>query len=99
MNHKNSTSINKRSKTKHSARAAWLAGLALIALAGQLVAHGGFEHVVGTVVKLENNVLTVKTSKGDVDVKLNEQTEITRNDQKAQTADLKPRTSVVQGVP
>jgi tRNA A58 N-methylase Trm61 len=64
-----------------------------------MVAHGGFEHVIGTVVKFENNVLTVKTAKGNVDVKLNEKTEITRNDQKAQAADLKPGTRVVVDIP
>ncbi len=79
---------------------AWLrVGLVLVALATQVIAHGGFEHVIGTVVKVENNVLTVKTTKGDVDVKLNEKTEITQNDQKAQVADLKPGTRVVVDIP
>jgi VCBS repeat-containing protein len=55
--------------------------------------------VIGTVVKAENNALTVKTAKGDVDIKLNEKTEITRNDRKAQVADLKPGTRVVVDVP
>src|SRR5437868_15494237 len=64
-----------------------------------LMAHGGFEHVVGTVVKVENNVLTVKTAKGNVDVRLTGKTEITRNDQKAEAADLKPGTRVVVDVP
>src|SRR5947208_5506337 len=64
-----------------------------------LMAHGGFDHVIGTVVKLENNVLTVKTAKGNVDVKLNDKTEITRNDQKAVAADLKPGTRVVVDIP
>lgn len=73
--------------------------LALLALAVQLVAHNGFDHVIGTVVKVENNVLTVKTAKGNVDVRLNEKTTITRNDQKAGTADLKPGTRVVVDVP
>ena len=88
MNH-NSTTITKR----------LAAGLVLLTLAAQLVAHGGFEHVIGTVVKVENNVLTVKTAKGNVDVRLDAKTEITRNDQKAQTADLKPGTRVVVDVP
>jgi hypothetical protein len=74
-------------------------GLVLVALAAQVLAHGGFEHVIGTVVRVENNVMTVKTAKGDVAVKLNEKTEITRNDQKAQAADLKPGTRVVVDVP
>lgn len=95
MNHNNSTTIIRR-----FAHGAWLrAGLVLVALAAQIIAHGGFEHVIGTVVKVENNVLTVKTAKGDVDVKLSEKTEITRNDQKAQVADLKPGTRVVVDIP
>ena len=76
----------------------WLS-LSLLVFAAQLTAHGGFEHVIGTVVKVENNVMTVKTAKGNVDVRLNEKTEITRNDQKAEAADLKPGTRVVVDVP
>ena len=76
----------------------WLS-LILLVIAAQLSAHGGFEHVMGTVVKVENGVLTVKTAKGNVDVRLNDKTEITRNDQKAQIADLKPGTRVVVDVP
>jgi hypothetical protein len=95
MNHNSSTIIIRR-----FAPGAWLrVGLVLVALATQIIAHGGFEHVIGTVVKVENNVLTVKTAKGDVDVKLNEKTEITKNDQKAQVADLKPGTRVVVDIP
>jgi hypothetical protein len=94
MNH-NSTITTKRIARQASL---WLS-LALLAFAAQLGAHGGFDHVIGTVVKVENNVLTVKTAKGNVDVRLNEKTEITKNDQKAQTADLKPGTRVVVDVP
>jgi hypothetical protein len=95
MNHNNSTTIINR-----FAHGAWLrVGLALVALTTQIIAHGGFDHVIGTVVKIENNVLTVKTAKGDVDVKLNDKTEITRNDQKALVADLKPGTRVVVDIP
>src|ERR1039457_306165 len=95
MNHNNSTITTKRSARQPLL---WLS-LALLALAAQLAAHGGFDHVIGTVVKVENNVLTVKTAKGNVGVRLNEKTEITKNDQKAQTADLKPGTRVVVDVP
>jgi hypothetical protein len=86
--------------TKRFARRAslWLS-LALLAFAAQVTAHGGFEHVIGTIVKVENNVLTVKTAKGNVDVRLNEKTEITKNDQKAEAGDLKPGTRVVVDVP
>src|SRR5262249_38128138 len=71
----------------------------LLALAPAIYAHGGFDHVTGTVTKFENNVLTVKTAKGNVDVQLNEKTEITRNNQKAPAADLKPGIRVVVDVP
>ena len=73
--------------------------LLLIALAVPVLAHGGFDHVIGTVVAVNNNVLTVKTAKGNVDVKLDDKTEITKSDQKAQIADLKPGTRVVIDIP
>jgi hypothetical protein len=73
--------------------------LLVIAAAAPLFAHGGFDHVRGTVVKVANNVLTVKTAKGNVDVMLDSQTDLTRNDQKAQLADLKPGTRVIVDVP
>jgi hypothetical protein len=75
------------------------ASLALTALALPLMAHGGFDHVIGTVVKAQNNVLTVKTAKGNVDVLLNDKTEITRNDQKALAGDLTPGTRVIVDIP
>ena len=81
MNHKLSTIITRT--------------LSLVLLTGMAWAHGGFDHVTGTVVKVDNNVLTVKTAKGDVDVKLNDQTEITKTDLKASIADLKPGSRVV----
>lgn len=71
----------------------------LLAFANQTFAHGGFDHVIGTVVKVANNVLTVKTAKGTVDVNLNEKTEITKSDQRAVIADLKPGARVVVDVP
>ncbi len=68
-------------------------------LTTRLVAHGGFDHVIGVVVKVENNILTVKTAKGNVDVRLNEKTEITRNDQPLPVADLRPGARVVVDIP
>ena len=73
--------------------------LLVIAASAPAFAHGGFDHVRGTVVKDTNNVLTVKTAKGNVDVKLDNQTELTRNDQKAQLADLKLGARVIVDVP
>jgi len=71
----------------------------LLFCAVQIFAHGGFDHVTGTVVKVENNVLTVKTAKGDVPVTLDAKTEITQGDHAAQAADLKPGVRVVVDVP
>ena len=73
--------------------------LLAIAASATAFAHGGFDHVRGTVVKVANNVLTVKTAKGNVDVKLDNQTDLTRNDQKAQLTDLKPGVRVIVDVP
>jgi hypothetical protein len=71
----------------------------LFVFAAPVFAHGGFDHVMGTVVKVANNVMTVKTAKGNVDVKLDEKTEFTRNDQQAQLADLIPGVRVVVDIP
>lgn len=78
------------------------AGLSLSLLlvpASLLLAHGGFDHVIGTIVQADNHVLMVKTAKGNVDVKLDEKTEITKGDQKAGVADLKPGARVVVDIP
>ena len=73
--------------------------LTLLACAAQVFAHGGFDHVTGTVVKVDNNVLTVKTAKGDVPVTLDAKTEITRDGKAAQAADLKTGVRVVVDIP
>jgi len=71
----------------------------VLALAPAVFAHEGFDHVSGTVVQVSNNVLTVKTAKGNVDVTLNEKTEISRGTQKALTADLKSGLRVIVDIP
>ena len=71
----------------------------LLACAAQVFAHGGFDHVTGTVVKVDNSVLTVKTAKGDVPVTLDAKTEITRDGKAAQAADLKAGVRVVVDIP
>jgi hypothetical protein len=76
-----------------------LLAVALCALAVPAFAHGGFDHVMGTVVKVSSNVVTVKTAKGDVDVKLDDKTELTKNNLKAQLADLTPGARVVIDIP
>jgi hypothetical protein len=62
-------------------------------------AHGGFEHVAGNVVSVTNGVMTLKTSTGPVTVKLDAKTEITKDKQKADVADLAPGTRVVVDIP
>ena len=62
-------------------------------------AHGDFDHIRGTVARVTNHVLTIKTTKGKVDVRLDNHTDLTRNDQKAQLADLKRDTRVIVDVP
>jgi hypothetical protein len=71
----------------------------LIASATIAFAHGGFDHVIGTVAGVAGNVLTVKTTKGNVDVKLDDKTEISKGDLKAQASDLKPGVRVVVDIP
>jgi hypothetical protein len=71
----------------------------VLALAPAIFAHGGFDHVIGTVVQISNNTLTVKTAKGNVDVKLDEKTEISKGDQKVLSADLKPGLRVIVDIP
>ena len=85
--------------TRKSSRALALMLAVLLALAIPAFAHGGFDHVMGTVVKVANNVLTVKTTKGNVDVKLDEKTEISRGDQKVLSAELKPGLRVIVDIP
>ena len=48
---------------------------------------------------MENHVLTVRTAKGLVDVRLNEKTEITRDDHPLPMAEMKPGTRVVVDIP
>ena len=74
----------------------------LILAAAALVpafAHGGFDHIRGTVARVANNVLTVKTDHGNVDVKLDNRTNLIRNDRKALVSDLKPGVRVIAEVP
>lgn len=70
-----------------------------IVMAGFAFAHGGFDHVTGTIAKVAGNVVTVKTAKGNVDVKLDAKTEITKDDKAAVAADLKPGVRVVFDIP
>jgi hypothetical protein len=93
--------MNRKSKATIIRNYGFALTLAVIMLALQIpaFAHGGFDHVMGTVVKYASNVLTVKTAKGNVDVKLDEKTELTKANQKAEIADLIPGARVVVDVP
>ncbi len=86
-------------KNLNRALIAGLMAALLMVAAVPVFAHGGFDHVMGTVVQVSNNVLTVKTAKGNVDVKLDDKTELTKNGQKAQLADLAPGSRVVVDIP
>jgi hypothetical protein len=77
-----------------------LLGIAFLIASGTAAfAHGGFDHVIGTVAGVSGNVLTVKTTKGNIDVKLDDKTEISKGDLKVQAADLKPGLRVVVDIP
>jgi hypothetical protein len=87
------------SKPPNGGLALGLSIFLLVFAAVPTFAHGDFDHVRGTVVRVTNNVLTVNTAKGNVDVRLDNRTDLTRNDQKAQLADLKRDTRVIVDVP
>ncbi len=77
-----------------AAIAVLIAGLSLIAPAAE--AHGTMEHVTGTLVRVGNDVLSVKTAKGaTVDVHLDAQTEYVRANQQVQKSELKTGDRVV----
>jgi hypothetical protein len=86
-------------KQLHRAARLLLAAAILVFATTSGFAHGGFGHVMGTVVQVANNVLTVKTAKGNVDVKLDDKTELTKSGQPAQLVDLAPGARVVVDIP
>ena len=71
----------------------------VIAACAPVFAHGNNDHVRGTVVKASNEMLTIKTAQGNLEVKLDAKTQITRDGQKAQAADLKPGARVIVDLP
>jgi len=62
----------------------------LVAAVATSFAHGGFDHVRGTVVSVDKNVLTVNTSTGNIAVKLDSRTQFTKKGQKAQLSNIVP---------
>lgn len=85
----------------HTTRLAFILGVVLLAAVASapVFAHGGFDHVRGTVAKISNDVLTIKTAEGNMDVRLDKQTDLTRNGQKAQLTDLKIGARVIIDLP
>ena len=81
----------KLSDGRNRAQTLWIGALALVIAvsAPAAFAHGSYEHIMGTVEKVANNLLTVKTAKGNVEVKLDQHTAVTKNNRRAQVADLK----------
>lgn len=71
----------------------------VLACAALALAHGGFEHVGGTLLTIEKSVLTVKTTRGNVTIRMDAKTEITRDGKPALASDLKPGMKVVIDVP
>jgi hypothetical protein len=70
--------------------------LAATILAATALAHGGFEHVMGTVSKVSAQSVTVTTAaKKNVDVGLNAKTTYTKGDKAATAADMKVGDRVV----
>src|SRR5262249_10143466 len=74
-------------------------GVMLIALAASSFAHGGVDHIRGAGGRVKNRVLTVSTSTGNVAVKLDGQTQLTKDGQRAQLSDLVPEVRVIAEVP
>ena len=60
------------------------------------LAHGGMEHITGTITSVGDNVVTVKTTKGaTVQVHVDAKTEYARGKQAAKMADLKEGERIV----
>ena len=60
------------------------------------LAHGGLEHITGTIMNVGNNILAVKTTKGKtVQVLVDAKTDYVRGKQAAKIADLKEGDRVV----
>ena len=74
-------------------------GLGVLLLAASLFAHGGFDHVRGTVVSVSAEEITVKTSTGNVTVKLDGKTQFLKNERKAAASDITPGARVIVEAP
>lgn len=79
---------------------AWIPALVLaigsVHLPTRALAHGGLEHITGTVTKVGDNILAVKTTKGKtVQVHVDGKTEYVRGKQAAKISDLNAGDRVV----
>lgn len=83
--------MNTRTNTiKRMIRAALFAVLSLGIFSAVAMAHGGEEHVIGTVLKVSPTAITVKTTAGKmVDVLMDTKTTFARADQPVQRTDIK----------
>ena len=80
-----------RSRVKN----ALLAGLVILTIASSARAHGGVEHVMGTVKAIDESSITVTTKKGDQKISLDASTKFEKGTAAASAADVKPGARVV----
>ena len=96
MNTQNMSTITKLKITKLKTGAALLAILALAFLPTIVLAHGGEEHVIGTVTNISDTSVTVKTTAGKaMTVGFDAKTTFARADQPMPKADIKVGDRVV----
>ena len=89
MKRNNNRTAIRQALTSLAAVALLITGLSLFAPAA--IAHGNMEHITGTLVRVDNDILSVKTTKGaTVDVHLDAHTEYVRGNQQVKKSDLKP---------
>ncbi len=74
-------------------------GLGVLLLAVVSFAHGGFNHVRGTVVSVSSDAITVKTATGNVTVKLDGKTQFLKNERRAAVSDVVPGARVIVEAP
>src|SRR5262245_43616434 len=85
-----SMNIRKKNTTKPRIQVAFLAVVSLALLTTIATAHGGEEHVVGTVTKVTDTAVTVKTTAGKtVEVGFDSKTIYKRANQPIQKSDIK----------
>ncbi len=76
-----------------------LLSASLLTTGALMFAHGDFTHVMGTVAKVGPGSITVKTAKGDVAVKFDAKTELTKDSKKVEASELTVGSRVVVDLP